>query len=187
MSSFTFQCAALPDSARVVAACGHERISRPYAFEVFLVVPDGDCGDLDLDGVLGERGALSMRTGPGDAPGEAFDYRGVVEVAELLHAEGGKALVGVTLVPALSALTHGEHSRMFSDVAMPDVARFVGAELEYADFSNADLTRADFSQAKLFRARFHRVRDEGAKFTSRAVALGDDEALAKAEAFGTGT
>lgn len=62
-------------------------------------------------------------------------------------------------------------------------ARFPGAELTYADFSRADVRGADFTGAALFRARFHRTRDEGAIFTSRALALGDDEPLAEAEAW----
>jgi uncharacterized protein YjbI with pentapeptide repeats len=62
-------------------------------------------------------------------------------------------------------------------------ARFVDASLSYADFSYADLRNADFTGARLLRARFHAVQDDGAQFTSRAAALGDDEELAKAERF----
>jgi uncharacterized protein YjbI with pentapeptide repeats len=60
-------------------------------------------------------------------------------------------------------------------------AKFTGAELTYADFTHADLTKADLVRAKLFRAVLHRVRDEGALFTDRAAALGDDPDLAEAE------
>ena len=62
-------------------------------------------------------------------------------------------------------------------------AILMGANLTYADFSYANIEGADFSRAKLFRARFHRTQEEGAKFTDRTLALGDDELLAEAEDF----
>jgi uncharacterized protein YjbI with pentapeptide repeats len=60
-------------------------------------------------------------------------------------------------------------------------ARFPAAELMYADLSHADLREADFTGAGLFRARFHLTQEEGAIFTARAMALGNDESLAEAE------
>ncbi|APR88235.1 Pentapeptide repeat family protein [Minicystis rosea] len=60
-------------------------------------------------------------------------------------------------------------------------ARFPAAELTYADFSHANVEGADFTGASLFRTRFHRTREDGAIFTNRAVALGDDASLAEAE------
>jgi uncharacterized protein YjbI with pentapeptide repeats len=62
-------------------------------------------------------------------------------------------------------------------------ARFVGAELTYAEFPHADLSCADFTRASLFRTRFHCTREDGVVFTDRTLALGNDEKLAEAEAF----
>ena len=62
-------------------------------------------------------------------------------------------------------------------------ASFAGAKLTYADFSHADVRGADFSGASLFRARFHKSRQDHATFTNRALVLGDDDQLARAEAF----
>jgi len=59
--------------------------------------------------------------------------------------------------------------------------RFNGAELTYADFTHADVSAADFSRATLFRARFHRVKEQDTIWSSRALALGNDEELARAE------
>ena len=60
-------------------------------------------------------------------------------------------------------------------------AVFTGAWIPYADFSHADLSGADLSGAKLFRAKLHGIQDEGALFTDRKSALGDDPELAEAE------
>ncbi|MEM9697000.1 MAG: pentapeptide repeat-containing protein, partial [Myxococcota bacterium] len=57
------------------------------------------------------------------------------------------------------------------------------AELTYADLSHADLKRADFTGARLFRTRLHRVDDDGATFTDRTLAQGDDPELLRAETF----
>jgi uncharacterized protein YjbI with pentapeptide repeats len=63
-------------------------------------------------------------------------------------------------------------------------ARFVGTGLGYADFTHADLSDADFTRAGLFRARFHRPIENGATVRGdRSLALGEDEALARAEAW----
>jgi uncharacterized protein YjbI with pentapeptide repeats len=59
--------------------------------------------------------------------------------------------------------------------------RFGGADLTYADFSHANVSGADFSGATLFRAQFHVTKEDGAVFTDRSAALGDDEPLARAE------
>ena len=61
--------------------------------------------------------------------------------------------------------------------------RFRNCDLTYADFSHADVEGADFSGARMFRAVLHRTRDAGAFFTNRALALGDDPELARAEDF----
>jgi uncharacterized protein YjbI with pentapeptide repeats len=62
-------------------------------------------------------------------------------------------------------------------------ARFQDAKLAYGEFSHADIRDADFTGAGVFRTRFHAVLDAGAVFTHRAVALGDDEELRKAERY----
>jgi uncharacterized protein YjbI with pentapeptide repeats len=62
-------------------------------------------------------------------------------------------------------------------------ARFAGADLTYADFSRADVSGCDFTGATLFRAKLHRIKDQGALWSNRTLALGDDEELRRAEDF----
>ena len=55
--------------------------------------------------------------------------------------------------------------------------------MTYADFSYAVVEASNFSWASVFRARFHKTHEDGAVFTNRSLALGDDEELARAEEF----
>jgi len=42
-------------------------------------------------------------------------------------------------------------------------------------------TQCDFSHANVFRARFHMTKEDGAKFTDRSLARGEDKKLVKAD------
>ena len=67
--------------------------------------------------------------------------------------------------------------------ALAQEARFSNARLREADFSHADLTAADFSGASMFRTKLHATRRERAVLPRPATWLGDDEELARIEAW----
>jgi type VI secretion system secreted protein VgrG len=118
---FTVSSTALPSETRVAGFRGVEGISRPYEFELYLLM--GEEGlDFDLAGAVGARATLSMDRGDGRPP---FVFHGILSTFALLHELDGGSLFRATLVPALWRLTQTRHSRVFTDQSVPDIIKQV--------------------------------------------------------------
>jgi type VI secretion system secreted protein VgrG len=128
---FSVTSSAFPEGTLVVGFRGSEALSRPYAYEIFLVSSaEGD--ELDLSDTVGSKATLTIRRGD-DAP--PFVFAGVLSSVELLHELGGRSLLRATLVPQLWLLTLTCHSRLFTKQSIPDILRAV---LEDSGFSSDD-------------------------------------------------
>lgn len=118
---FTLRSDHVPSSARVVAFTGTEAISRPFLFEVFVIVPQAD-GELDPDAVLGKPATLDINDGDGAA---RRWYHGVVASLELQHDLGVDLLYRLEIVPRLWSLSLSHHSRVYANETFHKVAERV--------------------------------------------------------------
>ena len=121
---------ALPAPARVLGFRGTEALSVPYEFDVALSIPQSDA---DLSPLRGARARLTIAR-----DGTVPDYvvNGVVDAVELFHEYKTHAVYIIRLTPALARLHYERHSRVFTDLSIPDVVRQVLAE---AGFGGEDL------------------------------------------------
>jgi type VI secretion system secreted protein VgrG len=117
---FSFTSAGVPSKSRVVGFRGTEALSKPYAFEVYLAVPDGE--DFKTADAIGGKATLTLDRDDGRPP---FLFHGILATLELLHQADGQALVQATLVPRLWQLTLTHHSRMFTEQSIPDIVKAV--------------------------------------------------------------
>ncbi|KYG04609.1 hypothetical protein BE21_45815 [Sorangium cellulosum] len=118
---FTIQSSALPDTTTVAAFQGSEGISRLYAFEILLLV-GAEGRELDIGDVVGTRATLQVDREDGRPP---FALHGVLAAFELLHETDEHSLFRATLVPQLWHLTKTRHSRIFTDMSVPEILREV--------------------------------------------------------------
>lgn len=126
---FKFASSMLPASTRVVGFSGHEAISQPYRFEVF-VIAHSDAIDFDLNEAVNTRARLSI-----DAKkGPPFLFSGVLGSIDLLHEFGGRALLRAVIVPRLAELALSRHSRIFTKKSPLDVIKAVLEEGGVTDF-----------------------------------------------------
>lgn len=109
----------LPESAMVVAFDGHEALNRPYRFQIRVSVPLADGLELGLDGATGQRAKLTIHHDRPDAPHST--YSGTVAAFELVEDLAQHSIFRLDLVPKLWGLSLGEHSRVFIDMALPDI------------------------------------------------------------------
>ena len=117
-ADFTFEVGALdPDALRVLRFRGNEGLSLPYRFELDLVSPDGE---VDFDAVVGEKAKFIWKT----PDGERFVH-GIVSQFE--QTGRGRALTHYTLrlVPKVWSLTLRRRSRIFQNLATPDLLKKV--------------------------------------------------------------
>ncbi|AKT42449.1 type VI secretion system Vgr family protein [Chondromyces crocatus] len=129
----TISSSVLPESTRVAGFRGVEAISRPYQFELFLVLKN-DQEELDLADAIGAKAKLELDSENDDLP--PFIFSGVLASAELLHEYGGQALVRVVMVPRLWQLGLSRHSRLFTKKSIKDVLQIV---LEENGLSGSDV------------------------------------------------
>ncbi len=115
---FGFASNGLPPSTRVVTFVGSEAISKLFAFEVYLLIPRADSDDLDLAGVIGQRGTLSIHRDDGAL---RRSYNGIMTSLELVHELSGDAVYRVVLSPKFWTLQLSRHSNVFVDQKIPDI------------------------------------------------------------------
>lgn len=120
--SFTISASALPASTRVVGFRGSEGLSKPYVFEIYLVMTHDTGEDLDLAGVVGTKATLRLIRADGGPP---FVVNGVFATMELVHAYSGRSVFRAVLVPQLWKLTLSLHSRVFTNQTVPDIIKTV--------------------------------------------------------------
>ncbi len=118
---FTISSSALPDATRVAGFRGTEGISRPYEFDMYLLLgPEGQ--DLDLADAVGAKAKLTIDRGDGRPP---FVFHGIFAAFELLRELGERSVFHATLVPQLWQLTQTFHSRIFTNKTIPDILQEV--------------------------------------------------------------
>lgn len=117
MSYYSITSGAIGADARVVGFRGHEALSTPFEFEIFVNVA-GDGSDLE-DGV-GAKAALHLR--PTGLTGidlsdplstVPHDYSGILWETEVLRVVGGRAIARLVLVPHVALLRNSFHSRVW--------------------------------------------------------------------------
>lgn len=115
---FSFRSDALPETVRVVTFTGAEALSRPYRFDVHLLVPRTEDGDFDMASALNARATLSIHHDDG-AP--RCWFHGLISVLELTHELPDYTLYRAALVPRLHLLRQSRHSRVNVRVTIPDI------------------------------------------------------------------
>ncbi len=125
----TFASSMLPSSTRVVGFTGHEAISQPYRFEVY-VFAHSDAIDFDLNDAVGTRATLTIAA----KKGPPFLFSGILGSVDLLHEFGGRALLRTVIVPRLSELALSRHSRIFTKKSPLDVIKLILEEGGVTDF-----------------------------------------------------
>jgi type VI secretion system VgrG family protein len=102
-------------AGRVVGFRGTEAMSRPYHLEIFVQMT----GEIDLRGAIGARATMVVdRATEGFVP---FFFAGVLANVEVVHAYEGQVLVRAHLVPKLWQAGLSRHSRVFTNLKIPDI------------------------------------------------------------------
>ncbi len=142
---FNITCSALPEETRVAGFRGTEGLSRPYEFDLYLVL-GAEGLDLDLADAIGAKAKLEIDRADGRPP---FLFHGIFSAFELLHEFGGRSLFHATLVPQLWQLTQTFHSRIFTKMTIPDIIKEV---LEDGGLAGDDFT---FKLAQTYKTEEH--------------------------------
>jgi type VI secretion system secreted protein VgrG len=122
----TFTSSAL--SGKVVGFRGTEAISRPYHFEIFVQT----MGEFDLKSAIGAKATMVVdRATEGFVP---FFFAGVLANVEVVHAYDGQVLVRAHLVPKLWQAGLSRHSRIFTNMRIPDILTQVLRENGISEF-----------------------------------------------------
>ncbi len=114
---------ALPESAQVLGFRGHEVMSRPYVFDVYVNLTHREGAGVDPADAIGTRAMLGFRH---DLLAVPFHFHGVISEMELVHeVDGGRggdrSVFRLRLVPQLWALGLSMHSRIFTKKSIPEV------------------------------------------------------------------
>ncbi|WP_438032731.1 type VI secretion system Vgr family protein [Sorangium sp. So ce204] len=120
--NFVVQSSALPSSTKLVAFHGTEGISRPYRFELYLVMTNDVGQSFDMAAAVGQPVSISLERSDG---GEPFLRSGVLGSIELINEFAGRSVFRATMVPRLALLAMSFHSRVFTAQAIPAILRAV--------------------------------------------------------------
>lgn len=118
-SLYELQADFLPENAQVVSFDGEEAVNRIYRFRILFTVPLEAGLSLDLDGATGQTAKFFINRDSSTAP--ARTYAGTVAALELVEDLQRFSLLRLHLVPKAWRLSLGEHSRVFVDMALPDI------------------------------------------------------------------
>ncbi|MDN0082331.1 type VI secretion system tip protein TssI/VgrG [Crenobacter sp. SG2305] len=119
------------------ALTGEEALSDAYRYQLTCLSPDTE---LALKELLGQPVRLAVQ----DADGAAVARCGVVSSAQALGSDGGFAQYGLTIEPPVALLRHRRTSRVFQDLAVPDIVQQVLAEHRAANPGFARVQHWDF-------------------------------------------
>jgi type VI secretion system secreted protein VgrG len=119
---FSIDASALPHSAQVMAFRGHEALSKPYRFEVFVLVDRASSLEFDMEAALGQRASLRLHRDDGSVH---QTFHGVLDAIELVHELPGDALYRLELAPKLWGLSLSHHNRVFVGKTVPEVLEAV--------------------------------------------------------------
>ena len=95
---FTIRSSALPSSTRVAGFRGTEGLSKPYLFEIYLVMTNEVGLGVDLADVVGAKATLTLDREDGRPP---FLFSGILATLELLNEFSGRSVFRAVLVPDL--------------------------------------------------------------------------------------
>src|SRR3954471_8603781 len=119
---FTVSSSVLPSTTKVAGFKGSEGLSRPYVFEILLMMTNEEANDFDMADAISAKATLTMHRGDASPP---FLFHGVLSALELVHEMGKRAVFRATLVPQLWHLTQTFHSRIFTQKSVPDIIKDV--------------------------------------------------------------
>lgn len=119
----TLESSGLPDNCRVATFRGVEAISRPYEFEIMVVVEEADGDDIDLSDGIGSKAKLVIDRADDKLP--PYVIAGIFASLEHVHTFGGRSLIRAVLVPRLWLLGLSQHSRNFTKKSIPDIIKAV--------------------------------------------------------------
>jgi type VI secretion system secreted protein VgrG len=119
---FTVRSSVFPSTTKVAGFRGSEGLSRPYVFEILLMMTNDEAGDFDMEDAIGAKTTLTAHRGGEGAP---FVFHGILSALELVHEFGKRAVFRARLVPQLWLLTQTFHSRIFTKVTIPDMIKAV--------------------------------------------------------------
>ena len=120
-ANFSLDGEALPADSVLVGFRGSERISEPYAFDLFVTASDGGA----LEDMVGTRLGLLFRRPDGRA------VRGVVREVEILEEHAARAIARLELVPRFALLALSHHSRVFTDEKIPAIIEKILADADF--------------------------------------------------------
>jgi type VI secretion system secreted protein VgrG len=129
----TISSSVLPNTTRVAGFRGVEAISRPYQFEIFLLMRSEPGEEYDLADAIGAKAQLVVDRADDNIP--PFIFSGILASVELLHEIDGHSLLRAMMVPKLWELGLSNHSRIFTKKSVPDILRAV---LEDNGFTSDD-------------------------------------------------
>lgn len=115
---FSVSCRALPANARLVGLRGSEGLSALYQFELGLALPEGV--EIDM-AALGSAISVAIDRGVG----VPISFHGVIAAVELVDAQRERSTYLVTMVPELWHLLHSVHSRIYTEVSIPQIIEAV--------------------------------------------------------------
>ncbi|NUP06708.1 MAG: type VI secretion system tip protein VgrG [Polyangiaceae bacterium] len=119
---FNLTCSAIPPNAKVAGFRGSERISAPYAFDVYFTIdidPILPQLDIELSDAVYSKATLTVQLGD-ELP---FSYSGILASVRLVRAGENSALFQAKLVPQLWQLTLTKHSRIWTKKSATDVIK----------------------------------------------------------------
>jgi type VI secretion system secreted protein VgrG len=126
---FSLTIDGLPSPAYVVRFQGTEGLSEPFLFEVLFSTDDHE---IQLAKVVGKNATLTIQP----AEGAPRHISGIV--SRFRHIEDGKnvSVYQATIVPKLWRTRHRQDSRIFQEMAVPDILKKVldGAGLSGSDY-----------------------------------------------------
>lgn len=108
---FSISGDALPGTAVLVGFRGREAVSELFEITVFLSVDDAGAAE----DMVGTKLSLVVHGEP------VTHFHGIVAAVDVLDEQATRALVSVLFVPKLYLLGLSRHSRMFTDMRVPDV------------------------------------------------------------------
>ncbi|MDC0739952.1 type VI secretion system Vgr family protein [Polyangium mundeleinium] len=129
----TLESSALPENSRVATFRGVEGMSRPYEFEVMVVVEEADGEEIDLADGIGGKARLVIDRADDKLP--PYIFAGILGSLEHLHSFGGRSLVRAVIVPRLWTLGLSRHSRNFTKKSVPEILQAI---LEDNGFTSED-------------------------------------------------
>ena len=117
---FELQASFLSKPGRVVRFDGREALNAPYVFRIDLALDATDVLAFDLDGATGKDATLVVNDRDGKP---RMSTHGIVAALEHLEDPDADvtARLRVHLVPRLSRLAFGEHSRVFIAKTLPEI------------------------------------------------------------------